>query len=112
MRKVQSGSIQRMQRQTTMMPVPKSASAKARPATQYSDAFNDIAAAQASIDAGETALDKAWAEMVVTNAQGPVTNADAVIAWFKGNKTTANDTQLSSIVTEREIAVSYISQCK
>ena len=86
------------------------ASAKARPANQYSDAFNDIAAAQASIDAGETALDKAWAEMVVTNAQTPVTNADAVIAWFKGNKTTASDTQLSSIVTEREIAVSYITQ--
>jgi hypothetical protein len=85
------------------------ASAKARPANQYSDAFNDIAAAQASIDAGETALDKAWAEMVVTNAQTPVTNADAVIAWFKGNKSTSEDSQLSSIVTEREIAVSYIS---
>ncbi|MGB7787407.1 hypothetical protein [Methanoregula sp.] len=87
----------------------KLSSAKARPATQYSDAFNDIAAAQASIDAGETALDKSWAEMVVANAQGPVTNADGIIAWFKGNTSTANDPQLSSIVTEREIAVSYIS---
>jgi hypothetical protein len=86
------------------------ASAQARPATQYSEAFNDLAAAQASIDAGETALDQAWAEMEVTQAQVPVTNADTVIAWFKGNTSTADDTQLSSIVTEREIAVSYISQ--
>jgi hypothetical protein len=87
----------------------KISSAQARPATQFSDALNDLTAAQASIDAGETALDKSWAEMEVSNAQGPITNTDAIIAWFKGNKTTAEDTQLSSIVTEREIAVSYIS---
>lgn len=87
----------------------KISSAKSRPATQYSDAFNDLTAAQASIDAGEVALDKSWAELEVANAQGPITNTDSVIAWFKGNKTTADDPQLSAIVAKREVAVSYIS---
>jgi hypothetical protein len=83
--------------------------ATSRPATQYADALNDLAAAQASIDAGEIAVDKAWAESEVANAQIPITNVDAVIAWFKGNQSTANDPQLASIVAMREVAVSYIS---
>jgi hypothetical protein len=87
----------------------KISSAQARPATQYSDALNDLTAAQASIDAGETALDKSWAESEVANAQGPVDNVDKVIAWFKGNQSTANDPQLSAIVAKREVAVNYIS---
>jgi hypothetical protein len=87
----------------------KISSAKARPATQYTDALNDLTAAQASIDAGETALDKSWAESDVANAQGPVDNVDKVIAWFKGNQSTANDPQLSAIVAKREVAVNYIS---
>jgi hypothetical protein len=87
----------------------KISSAKARPATQYSDAFNDLAAAQTSMDAGDVALDKAWAENEVANAQGPVNNADSIIAWFKGNKSTSDDTQLPAIVAKREVAVNYIS---
>ena len=69
----------------------KIATASSRPATQYADALNDLAAAQASIDAGEIAVDKAWAESDVANAQIPINNVDAVIAWFKGNQSTAND---------------------
>ncbi len=87
----------------------KIATASSRPATQYADALNDLAAAQASIDAGEIAVDKAWAESDVANAQIPINNVDAVIAWFKGNQSTANDPQLASIVAMREVAVSYIS---
>lgn len=45
----------------------------------------------------------------MANAQIPITNVDAVIAWFKGNQSTANDPQLASIVAMREVAVSYIS---
>ena len=54
-------------------------------------------------------LDKAWAEKEVAAAQLPINNVDAVIAWFKGNKTTAEDSQLSAIVSKREVAVGYIS---
>lgn len=83
--------------------------ASSRPATQYTEALNDLTAAQASIDAGEKAVDQAWAESEVANAQIPINNADAIIAWFKGNQSTANDAQLAAIVAKREVAVNYIS---
>ncbi len=84
-------------------------SARARPSSQYAEAMTDLTAAQASITEGEKALDKAWAENEVAAAQIPINNVDGVIAWFKGNQSTANDQQLPAIVTKREVAVSYIS---
>ena len=84
-------------------------SARARPATQYAEALADLTVAQTSIADGEKALDKAWAENEVAAAQIPINNVDMVIAWFKGNQSTANDQQLPTIVTKREVAVSYIS---
>ena len=84
-------------------------SARARPTSQYAEALADLTAAQTSISDGEKALDKAWAENEVAAAQLPINNVDAVIAWFKGNKTTAEDSQLSAIVSKREVAVGYIS---
>jgi len=83
--------------------------ARARPATQYVEALADLTAVQTSISDGEKALDKAWAENEVAAAQIPINNVDGVIAWFKGNKTTAEDPQLSAIVAKREVAVGYIS---
>ena len=83
--------------------------AAALPSTQYSDAINDLNAAQTAIDDGGTALDLAWANREVAAAQTPITNVDAVIAWFKGNETTANDPQLGAIISMREVAVGYIS---
>jgi hypothetical protein len=87
----------------------KISAASSRPATQYTDALNDLTSAQTSIDAGETAVELAWAEMEVANAQIPVDRVDAVIAWFKGNQSTASDTQLAAIVAKRESAVTYLS---
>jgi hypothetical protein len=84
-------------------------SARARPSTQYTEALADLAAAQTSISDGEKALDMAWAVNVVAASQIPINNVDGVIAWFKGNKTTAEDPQLPAIVAKREVAVSYIS---
>lgn len=84
-------------------------SARARSTSQYVEALADLTAAQTSISDGEKALDKAWAENEVAAAQIPINNVDAVIAWFKGNQSTANDQQLPAIVTKREVAVSYIS---
>jgi hypothetical protein len=84
-------------------------SARARPATQYAEASADLTAAQTSISDGEKALDKAWAENEVAAAQLPINNVDTIIAWFKGNQSTANDQQLPAIVAKREVAVSYIS---
>jgi hypothetical protein len=69
----------------------------------------DLTAVQTSISDGEKALDKAWAENEVAAAQLPIKNVDTIIAWFKGNQSTANDQQLPAIVAKREVAVSYIS---
>ncbi len=84
-------------------------SARSRPSNQYAGALADLTAATAAIKDGETALDKAWAEYEVAAAQVPINNVDAIIAWFKGNSSTANDQQLPTIITKREVAVSYVS---
>ena len=84
-------------------------SARARPSTQYAEALADLAVVQTSISDGEKSLDRAWAEKEVAAAQPPINNVDGVIAWFKGNKPTAEDPQLPAIVAKREVAVSYIS---
>jgi hypothetical protein len=84
-------------------------SARARPTSQYAEALTDLTGAQTVISDGEKSLDKAWAEYEVTGAQLPINNVDNVIAWFKGNTSTANDQQLPAIVAKREVAVSYIS---
>ena len=84
-------------------------SAKNRPSTQYTLAFSDLNAAQASISDGEVALDRSWAENEIMNAQIPINNVDNVIAWFKANKSTSDDVQLPAIIAKREVAVSYIS---
>jgi hypothetical protein len=84
-------------------------SARSRPSNEYAGAQADLTAATAAIKDGETALDKAWAEYEVAAAQVPITNVDAIITWFKGNSSTANDQQLPTIITKREVAVSYVS---
>jgi len=84
-------------------------SARSRPSNEYAGALGDLTAATAAIKDGETALDRAWAEYEITAAQVPINNVDAIIAWFKGNSSTANDQQLPTIITKREVAVSYIS---
>jgi hypothetical protein len=83
--------------------------AKKAPSTQYTQSFANLDAAQKAIDDGEVALERAWAESEVTNAQVPISNVDVIIAWFRGNASTRDDTQLPAIITKREVAVSYIS---
>lgn len=83
--------------------------AAALPSTQYATALSYLTTAQTLMSDGEKLLDKAWAENEVINAQTPITNVDSVIAWFKGNQSTANNAELPPIVAKREIAVSYIS---
>jgi len=83
--------------------------AQSLPSSQYTAALNAITSATTAITNGETLLDKSWAESEIATAQGPVNNVDALIAYFQGNTSTANDAKLSTIITEREIAVSYIS---
>lgn len=83
--------------------------ARALPSNQYSTAQTYLTDAQTAITDGGKAIDKAWAEYEVANAQTPITNVDVVIAWFKGNQSTANDVNLPTIITKREVAVGYIS---
>ena len=80
-----------------------------RPSNQYAEALADLNGAKSSIEDGKTVLDKAWAEYEIAAAQVPINNVDSIIGWFKGNSSTANDPQLSTIITKREVAVSYIS---
>jgi len=83
-------------------------SASSRPSTQYLLAFSDLDAAQAAMDDGEIALDRAWAENELANAQIPINNVDNVINWFKANASTKDDNQLPAIIAKREVAVSYL----
>jgi len=87
----------------------KISAAKSLPSNQYAQAYANLDAAQQSINDGETALDRAWADNEVTNAQIPIGNVDNIIAWFKGNASTRDDAQLPAIIAKREVAVSYIS---
>jgi hypothetical protein len=84
-------------------------SAKSRPSNQYLQAFADLDAAQKAVDDGEVALDRAWAESEVDNANAPIANADTIIAWFRANASTKDDAQLATIMTKREVAVSYLT---
>lgn len=83
--------------------------AAALPSNQYATALAYLNTATSLITDGETALDRAWAESEVIHAQTPIANVDRVIAWFKGNSSTANNAELPPIIAKREIAVSYIS---
>jgi hypothetical protein len=58
---------------------------------------------------GERLLDKAWAEKAVADAQKKVDQMDALIGWYKGNGSTANDAVLPSVVTRREVAMAYLT---
>jgi hypothetical protein len=82
--------------------------AKSLTSTQFILIFSNLDAAQVAIDDGEIALDRAWAENEVSNAQIPISNVDEVIAWFRANTSTRNDAELSTIMTKREVAVSYL----
>ncbi|MDD1702962.1 MAG: hypothetical protein LUQ31_08300 [Methanoregula sp.] len=83
--------------------------AQSLPATQYSTAQSTLTAATQAITDGETALDKAWAQKEISDAQVPINYVDSLITFFQSNTSTANDARLSTIVTKREVAVSYLS---
>jgi len=83
--------------------------ATALPSSQYATQTTYLTDAGTAITDGGKALEKAWAEYEVADAQTPINNVDAVIAWFKGNQSTANDVNLPPIITKRELAVGYIT---
>jgi hypothetical protein len=82
--------------------------AKSLTSTQYVLIFSNLDAAQTVIEDGEIALDRAWAENEVNNAQIPINNVDNVIAWFRANASTKDDVPLQTIMTKREVAVGYL----
>jgi hypothetical protein len=83
--------------------------ARSAPSNQYTQAMQYLTDAQTVITDGEKALDMAWAEKDVADAQVPINNVDALITYFKVNKSMGNDARVTQIITKREIAVSYIS---
>jgi hypothetical protein len=83
--------------------------AQALPSTQFTAALSNLNAATTAVANGEKALDQAWAQNEVTNAQVPIDNTDKLIAYFMGNQSTANDAKLVLIKTKREAAAGFIS---
>jgi len=83
--------------------------AVAIPSAQRTEALRYLDAAQEAIDDGETELDLAWARSEVAAAHLPITSVDALVGWFRGNETTADDPHLSAIIAMREVAANYHS---
>jgi hypothetical protein len=77
--------------------------------SQYTAALENITAARADIAEGERLLDKALAEKEVAEAEVPIHNVDNIIAWFKANKSTADDEKLPSIIAQRDLAAAALS---
>ena len=78
-------SIQLLQKQNIPKQNRKSKPPRACPQPSTLLTFSNLDAAQKAIDDGEIALDRAWAENEVNNAQIPINNVDKVIEWFKAN---------------------------
>jgi len=85
------------------------AAAQALPTSQYADAMNDLTSVNNIIKTGETALDQAWAQKAVADAQTILNQASSEITYLQVNMSLSNDVRLSPIVTEREIATSYVT---
>lgn len=86
------------------------ASARSQPATGYSSAMASLTTAQQAIADGGTALDKAWAQKAVADAQVPITQTDALITWLTPNATSSDSkAQLTQISTAQDIASGYIN---
>ena len=83
--------------------------AKALPSAQYKEAYELLDSVRDDMKEGERLLDKAWAEKAVADAQKKVDQMDALIGWYKGNGSTANDAVLPSVVTRREVAMAYLT---
>lgn len=86
--------------------------AAALPSTQYATALSYLNVVDALIKDGDKSLDKAWAETEVQNAEIPIANVDKEIAWFKGNKSTADLAELAPIISKRESALTFISAAR
>jgi len=87
----------------------KITTATSRPATQYTDALNDLTAAQASIDAGETAIDKAGHRVKWITHRFRLLMSMLSLHGSKATRVPQTMPQLAAIVAKREVAVSYIS---
>jgi len=85
------------------------ASAKAQPASGYSNAIASLETAGQAISDGQKALDKAWAEKKVADAQVPISQTDALITWIRPNATSSEyKSALSEISTQKELATGLV----
>lgn len=85
------------------------ASAKAQPASGYSNAIASLETAGQAISDGQKALDKAWAEKKVADAQVPISQTDALITWIRPNATSSEyKSALSELSTQKELATGLV----
>lgn len=85
------------------------ASAKAQPATGYTNAMASLQTAEQAISDGQKALDKAWAQKEVADAQVPITQTDSLITWIRPNATSSEyKSELSEISTQKDLATGLI----
>ena len=77
--------------------------------SQYYESLIKLSAAQRAIDDGEMALDRAWAEKTMADANEKIAKLDVVVHWFSVNLNRAHNPQLPAIVAKRQMAVANLS---
>jgi len=84
-------------------------SAKAQPASGYSNAIASLETARQAISDGQKALDRAWAEKKVADAQYPISQTESLITWIRPNATSSEyKSALSEISTQKELATGLV----
>lgn len=75
----------------------------------YSTAVNDLVAADASIEAGERAVGRAWAEDETMNARVSLDNAISIIAFIGQDQDPVNSTGYREVIAQKEVAERYLA---
>ena len=71
-----------------------------------------VTTAQSAIAAGETVLDKASTQKVITDANGLIEQTDSLITYFKVNRSMGSDPRLQPIIVKQELAMGLLSDAK
>ncbi len=76
----------------------------------FSAAQTYMTNAQALLQDGQTALDRAVAQQVINGAQTPIDQTDGLITYFKVNRSMGNDPRLAPIIQKRDRAAELLSE--
>jgi hypothetical protein len=86
--------------------------AKIFPPSGYTNAMIHLVEAKALIGVGLKYSDEAWALKMVDDATAPLDAADKIITGIRENKSAADNTRLTEIISQRESAANLIKIAK